>query len=172
MAACSDPSIGNGACNHGTRTAKVVLRSGIMDIVVPLALATLIMSSWAAHTHADSASDPGMTLKSCAVDRERLLVAFEESQRRQHIDLERIQRVTLQEPPLESGFADGNRVNINGAFRAASSAETGGTEERRRGGDGLPESSVPVSGEAWQGVFSGQLGGLGWLHWAAEAHME
>ncbi len=38
--------------------------------------------------------------------------------------------------------------------------------------DGSPESSAPVSGEAWEGAFSGQLGGLDCLDWEVEAQTE
>ena len=145
---------GNGAWDLGQRTARVVLR-GIMDIAVPLAVATLIMSSWTARTHADAASDPGVILKPLAVDRERLLVPLEEKGRRQRLDFGRTQRVTLQGSPLESSDADGNRVNIDGTVRAASSAAAEGTEEGRR------RIARKLGAGVWGGLGGGLFGTIG-----------
>lgn len=127
--------------------ARVVLRE-VMGIAVPLFVATLTVSPWTARTHADSGSDPGLTLEPLGVD--RLLVALEEKERTAPPGLRSVSGGAPARIASRVRDADGYRANIIGTVQTASSAETEGTEERRR----------RITRKLGAGVWGGLLGSL------------
>lgn len=108
------------------------------DAVVPLAVATLIMSTWTVRTHADSASDPGATLKSSAISSNGHRGANDtfraassaRTGRAKERGPERVAR------KLRAGLLGGLAGGLSGAIGGAVLASSGGGSTDGLGGDG------------------------------------